>query len=262
MAIARMTKISIALHSSHKEELLKHLQDESALHITKIEEESAKNDYETSDGERIRQLESQLSHLDDTIKFVQNFIKQGGFLSGLIPQKVPVLKEKFEDTVKNFDFEKITERIKTVNVQLSKLRSEKDHLTSKKEIIEPWLNLSTPVELLKNTATSSVLAGTVNKRYYKDEMLKKAEEVGIEIEKIDESKNESYLIVVFHKSNEEEAKDFLDEINFSLEDFRGFEGKPSDILKRIQIRIHLIEEESENLIEQGKEFVGFHQELL
>ena len=262
MAIARMTKISIALHSSHKEELLKHLQDESALHITKIEEESAKNDYETSDGERIRQLESQLSHLDDTIKFVQNFIKQGGFLSGLIPQKVPVLKEKFKDTVKNFDFEKITERIKTVNVQLSKLRSEKDHLTSKKEIIEPWLNLSTPVELLKNTATSSVLAGTVNKRYYKDEMLKKAEEVGIEIEKIDESKNEFYLIVVFHKSNEEEAKDFLDEINFSLEDFRGFEGKPSDILKRIQIRIHLIEEESENLIEQGKEFVGFHQELL
>jgi len=43
MAIARMTKVSIALHSSHKEELLKHLQDESALHITKIKEESAEN---------------------------------------------------------------------------------------------------------------------------------------------------------------------------------------------------------------------------
>ncbi|TET77595.1 MAG: V-type ATP synthase subunit I [Candidatus Cloacimonadota bacterium] len=262
MAIARMTKVSIALHSSHKEELLKHLQDESALHITKIKEESAENEYETSDGERIRHLESQLNHLDDTRKFLQNFIKKGGFLEGLIPQRVPVSEEKFIDTVKNFEFEKITERIKILNIQLSKLRAEKDHLSSNKEIIEPWLGLSTPVELLKTTATSLVLAGTVNKRYFKDETVKKTEEAGIEIEKIDESKNEVYLIVIFHKSNEEKARSFLDEINFSVEDFRGFEGKPSDILREIQTRIQMVEDETENLIEQGKEFVGFYQELL
>jgi len=262
MAIARMTKVSIALHSSHKEELLKHLQDESALHITKIKEESAENEYETSDGERIRHLESQLNHLDDTRKFLQNFIKKGGFLEGLIPQRVPVSEEKFIDTVKNFEFEKITERIKILNIQLSKLRAEKDHLSSNKEIIEPWLGLSTPVELLKTTVTSLILAGTVNKRYFKDETVKKTEEAGIEIEKIDESKNEVYLIVIFHKSNEEKARSFLDEINFSVEDFRGFEGKPSDILREIQTRIQMVEDETENLIEQGKEFVGFYQELL
>ncbi len=262
MAIARMTKVSIALHSSHKEELLKHLQDESALHITKIKEESAENEYETSDGERIRQLESQLNHLDDTRKFLQNFIKKGGFLEGLIPQRVPVSEEKFIDTVKNFEFEKITERIKILNIQLSKLRAEKDHLSSNKEIIEPWLGLSTPVELLKTTVTSLILAGTVNKRYFKDETVKKAEEAGIEIEKIDESKNEVYLIVIFHKSNEEKARSFLDEINFSVEDFRGFEGKPSNILREIQTRIQMVEGETENLIEQGKEFVGFYKELL
>ncbi|TES90933.1 MAG: V-type ATP synthase subunit I [Candidatus Cloacimonadota bacterium] len=262
MAIARMTKVSIALHSSEKDVLLKHLQDESALHITSIEKKEDVKEHNSSEDNRIRLLETRLNKLEDTIKFVQNFIKKGGFLAGLIQQKTPISKEKYRDTVEKFAFEEVTERIKNIYSQLAKLKSEKEHLLSKKDIIEPWLGLDTPVELLKPTKTTIVLSGTVNKRLFKEEIIKKAEKVGVQFERIDESKDEVYIILLFHKSFEEEAQELLDEINFGLEDFRGFEGKPSEIYQNIQIRIKKIEEEIEELLEKGKEFIDFYEELL
>ncbi len=262
MAIARMTKVSIALHSSHKEDLLKHLQDESALHITKIEEKEEVKENEASDDKQIRLLETRLSHLDDTIRFLRNFMSQGGFLSGLIPQKLPVSETKFTDIVGKFDFEDVIEQIKEIDLHLSKLKSEKEHLISQEEIIESWLDLSIPVELLKSTATTIVLPGTVNKRLFGEEIRKKAEELGVQTEKIGESKDELYLVILFHKSDENQARNLLDDINFITEDFRGFKGIPSDIYQNIQNRIQKIEEEIEALLEKGKEFVDFYENLL
>ena len=262
MAIARMTKVSIALHSSHKEDLLKHLQDESALHITKIEEKEEVKENEASDDKQIRLLETRLNHLDDTIGFLKNFMSQGGFLSGLVPQKLPVSENKFTDIVEKFDFEDVIEQIKEIDLHLSKLKSEKEHLISQEEIIESWLDLSIPVELLKPTATTIVMPGTVNKRLFGEETRKKAEELGVQTEKIGESKDEMYLVILFHKSDENEARNLLDDINFITEDFRDFKGIPSDIYQNIQNRIQEIEEEIEALLEKGKEFVDFYENLL
>ena len=50
-------------------------------------------------------------------------MSQGGFLSGLIPQKLPVSENKFTDIVEKFDFEDIIEQIKEIDLHLSKLKS-------------------------------------------------------------------------------------------------------------------------------------------
>jgi V/A-type H+-transporting ATPase subunit I len=262
MAIARMSKISIALHSSHKDDILKSLQDESALHITKIEEKEESTENGALDVERIRHLEATLNQIDDSIKFLQTFVKKGGFLAGLVPQKVEVSEEKYTEAIEDFECDTITEEIKTINHSISKLRSERDHLQSKMEILKPWMNLSTHVELLKSTETTNIIAGTVNKRLYKEETLKKADEAGVEIEEIDESKNEMYLLILYHKSDEEKAREFLDDVNFAVEDFRGFTGIPSEICNQLQKRLDEIEEDIDSLQEQGKGYLDKYDKLL
>ncbi|TET24692.1 MAG: hypothetical protein E3J78_00780, partial [Candidatus Cloacimonadota bacterium] len=262
MAIAKMTKVSIALHSSHKENLLKELQDLSALHIIKIEKQEKSNDQEFTDEDTIRQLESQLNRLGDTISFVQRFIKSGGFLESLVPQKLPISHETYNETIEHFKCKEMIDHIKKIEHQLSTLRSDKEHLLTKRQTIEPWMELDTPIELLKETTTTRVLPGRINKRLFSEDAQQKAKDMGIQIAKIAESKNEIFVILLYHKNNDENAGDFLDEINFAPEDFRGFTGKPVDILKEIEEQSGAIETECESLLKKAKESVNFYNQLL
>jgi V/A-type H+-transporting ATPase subunit I len=262
MAIARMSKVSIALHASHKEELLKKLQDESALHITKIEKQDVLEEQHFVDEPRIRELEAQLSHLDDNITFLQRFLKKGGFLAGIVPQKLSVEQDTYHKTIKELDFEKITGQIKEIDHELSKLKSEKEHLITKQQIIEPWLELDIPLEVLQPTKTTRIIPGKINKRLLLDEAFKKAEDVGIDIATVGESKNDFFVIILYHRSAEEATREFLDDVNFTLEDFRGFSGKPTEIFDDIERQIKAIEERIEILYEKGKEFAEYHEPLL
>jgi V/A-type H+-transporting ATPase subunit I len=257
-----MTKVSIALHASHKDELLKRLQDESALHITGIEKEEGLDVLDFADEPRVRELEARLNHLDDTISFVEGFIKKGGFLAGIVPQKLSVEKEAFHKTISEFDFDTITAEIKEIDRELSRLKSEKEHLSTKQQIIEPWLDLDIPLEELKPTKTTKIIPGQINKRLLTDEILKKADEIGLEIATAGESKNELFVIIMYHSSIEEEAREFLDDVNFSLEDFRGFSGTPKEIHEEIERTITDIEEKTESLMEKGKEYTEYHEALL
>lgn len=261
MAIARMVKVSIALHASHKEALLKQLQDESALHITRIEEEEVETQ-DFADEPRIRELEARLSHLEDIIAFLERFIKKGGFLAGIVPQKLSVEPEAFNKTIKEFDFETVTARINQIDDELSKLKSEKEHLITKQHLIGPWLELNIPLETVKPTRTACIVPGRINKRLLSREALNKARDLGIDIATIGETKNECFVIVMYHRDDEEEAREYLDEVNFALEDFRGFRGRPSEIFAETEQEIEKIEKRIEILQEQGKEFAAYHEPLL
>ena len=262
MAIARMTKVSIALHASHKEELLKKLQDESALHITEIEKQEGIEEQDFADEPRIRELEAQLSHLDDAIAFLQHFIKKGGFLASIVPQKLSIEHETYEKALRQLDFKNITNQIRTIDNDLSKLRSEREHLMTKQQVIEPWLELDIPLEVLKPTKTTRIVPGKINKRMLSDEALKKADEIGVDIATMGESKNDLFVIIMYHHSTEEATKDFLDDVNFTPEDFRGFSGKPQAIFEEIERHISDIEEKTEALMEKGKEYAEYHEPLL
>jgi V/A-type H+-transporting ATPase subunit I len=165
MGIARMSKVSIALHASHKDEILKKLQDEAALHISTIEKREELEEYEHNEDKRLRELETELSYLDDTIAFLQNFIKKGGFLSGLVPEKVPISPEEYQNTASSFNHKEITGTVKKIEHDISKLKSEHEHIASKRDVIEPWCTLTTPVELIKPTETTIIYAGTKGKTF-------------------------------------------------------------------------------------------------
>jgi len=265
MAVAKMAKVSIALHSSHKEELLKRLQEKSLLHITKIEEEGVNegvNEFDEADEKEVRQLENRLNILDDSIEFLRKFVKPGGFFANFIPQKLPVSEGKYNETTQNFNFEKVTGDIEKCDTELTKLNAEKEHLLMRKETIEPWLSLEIPMESVSPTKTTILLPGSVSSRLYNEKTLKKAEESGLIFEKVGELRNEIFLISVFHRNDEEEARGFLDIINFAQEDFRGFEGKPIDINNEIDKRLDTLDVEMEEHLERCKELVDYYEMLL
>jgi V/A-type H+-transporting ATPase subunit I len=262
MAIARMTKVSIALHASHKDELLKKLQDSSALHITKIEEQEGLENQEFPDEPKVRELEAQLSHIADAIGFLEGFIKKGGFLAAIVPQKLSVDQHTYQKTIEQLDFERITDQIKEIDNELSGLKSEKEHLMTRQETVEPWHALDIPLQMLKPTKTTTIIPGKINKRLLSDDALKKADDIGVSINRVGESKNEHLVIVMYHNSAEEAAKEFLDELNFSIEDFRGFSGKSKEIFEEIAKKIAGVEEKTETLLEKGKEFAQYHEPLL
>lgn len=262
MAIARMSKVSIALHSSHKDELLKRLQDEATLHITTIEKQDGLPEQDFIEESRIRGLESHLSELSDAINFLEQFTKKGGLLATIVPQKLPVEQETYRRTIEEFDFENILKHISQIDHDLSKLKADKEHLKSKQQIIEPWLGLDIPLEAVKSTRTSRIVPGRINKRLLSAEALKKAEEIGIDIATVGESKNELLVIVMYHRSTEETAREFLDDMNFALEDFRGFSGKPKDIFEKLEQDVRAMDERIDTMHEQAKKYVEYYEPLL
>ncbi len=262
MAIARMSKVAIALHATHKEELLKKLQDESALHITEIEKEENAGEFVFAEEPRIRELEAELNQISDAISFLQQFAKKGGFLDSIVPQKLPVERETFHSTIEQFDAKKITSRISKISSELSNLRSEKEHLRSKQETIEPWLELDMALEAVKPTRTTHIIPGRIHKRLLSEETLKKADAIGVDIATVGELKNEILALVMFHRTEEEAAGELLDEINFTIEDFRGFSGKPKEIFEKLKQDALEIDERMEALQEQGREYGEYYEPLL
>jgi len=262
MGIARMNKVSIAVHSSERDAVLKHLQNLSALHIVKVEEENQEKDQRTQDELMIRELESRLNRLDDTISFVKGFVKGGGFLQGLLPQKLSVSEQEYKETMEGFDFEKVRERVKRLDTQMSQLKSEKERLVARYDIVKPWIALNTEIKLLKPTKTAFLIPGRINKRLYNAEFKKKAFDVGLEIQEVDESKNELFAIILFHKNDEEVCRKLFDDVNFIAEDFRGLEGNPQMICDKTAERFEEIDGEIDELSEKGKQFTEFYEKLL
>ncbi len=257
-----MSKVSIGIHCSEKNGVLKRLQDLSALHITKIEEEIEEKIEQTPDEMRIRELEARLSRIGDAISFTRGYVNQEGFLQGLLPQKLPVSEQVYSDTLKKFDFESAAKKIEQLEEQLSQLKSDKEHLFLTQEMTEPWVNLETDVQLLKPTRTTLLLPGRISKRFYNNEFRKKSENAELEIQEVSESKNEIFAVVLFHKSNEDVCRNLLDEVNFVTEDFRGLEGKAQEIYDNGKARLDEMDGKIEELSENGKKFAEFHEALL
>jgi V/A-type H+-transporting ATPase subunit I len=257
-----MSKVSIALHSTDKEKLLKQLQEDATLHINSVEEQQENGTNHIEDEERKKQLEASLSRISSTISFLKRFVKKGGFITEIVPQKLPVPHETFKNTVEETDAEKLTEKVNIISTKLSKLKSEKEHIQTNEEVIKPWLGLDIPFEELTPTKTTNVLTGTIKKKIFNNLQSTTDEEKTVEIEKIGESKNAIYAIIAYHKSDESEAREFLDEIDFSYLDLRKLKGKPKDTFQHIKERKQQIEEETETLMEEVKELTAEYEKLL
>lgn len=257
-----MSKISIALHSTDKEKLLKQLQEDANLHINSVEEQEEKGINHTHDEERKKQLEARLSRISSTISFLKRFVKKGGFINEIVPQKLPVPQKTFKNIVEGIDSEKLTEKVNIIATKLTKLKSEKEHLQTNEELIEPWLSLDIPFEELTPTKTTNVLTGTIKKKTFTNMQSIMEEKRIVEIEKIGESKNTVYAIIAYHKENEAEAREFLDEINFSYLDLHKLKGKPKEMAKYIKEKKQQIEEEIKNLLEEAEELSEEYEKLL
>ena len=260
MSIARMSKVSLVIHASYKDKLLDEIQKAALLHITEMEKET-EGDFSSED-KKITELETTLGKLDRAISFIRPHLKQGGFLSGLLPQKLPVLEDDYKKTLETFDYKEMVKKVESIDSKISQLRSEKETLLAQKQTIEPWLPIDTPIELLNTTDTTFILPGRVSKRALSNDIKKRAEEMGVEIVIVNETKTELFVILLFHKSIEPEARSFLDEINFNFEDLKGLQGKPSSIYKNIVNRLEEISKEMEELQKVASEFVNFYKHLL
>ncbi|HZJ83266.1 MAG TPA: V-type ATP synthase subunit I [Clostridia bacterium] len=263
-----MKKVVLIGMESEKDRILKTIQSMENLEIAGLEEWKQDQEehpfeelVEDEDLESSDLLKSQLSGIEYTLQLIGQYspLKEGLF--HMKPEvDSGVLLEALEDRDETF---KIVDKCKGLEDTLNGLILQETRLDGIIEQMKPWRDLNIPLEKIKDTPTTRVTGGTVNKseaaRF--SEGLNALESELLFAERLEDSGDDTCFFIIYHKSMEEDISSVFNEFAFSRSSFADLEGTPTQIIGRTEKQLEGIQEEKAKIKEQIIDFSSSRQDL-
>jgi len=259
MAKIPLEKVAIFVHISERDKLLQRLQDEGILHFAEFKAE-LKDSYATIHPDEVKfesELETLINRLDRAIKFLEPFAKKKSFVESLIEKKEGVSYDEFLQTAQCIEPGSLLVQAETLEQELNHLNQIESNIKAQMEFISPWVNLQYPVEEIKESNDVVYLPGIIpsNAREKLD-----SDVCCFEI--INEEDNNLFVIAVYLKKDEDNARQFLQQVEFKQVEFHGYHGLPKDILAELGKELLRIEEEKKTLNEVIQQVARNFKKLL
>jgi len=265
MAIVKMDKISLIALQKDRNEIIDSLMKMGVVQIEDIDADNSENGLsgliaKSGDEEKVIELDTQIEKVKATIDYLSAFnTKKKGFFES----KRVVEKNELNEIIKNkSDLWDIIENIDSLNEQLSLLRSDENRLSNLIASLEPWENLSIPLEVssTKYTLVShGVVPVTVDAEALKSELAELAPQSYIE--KVNRDKDQSYISVIYHISCGDVVTEILKKYGFSKVSFTGLTGTPAANIADAKRQIAEIKEKRKNIQKKIKEFADSRDKL-
>lgn len=267
MAVIEMKKVSLIGMRRDKEGILKLIQSIGNLEIIDIEEQRVEEDKDGStllphvDSRPMEELESQLSKIGLVLELLNKYkpIKKGMFdmkpqvtihdLSRALSSREKILKA----ATKCIDHE---EGLSDISVKENRLKN----LISQ---MEPLQALDIPIEKLKDTDTTRVFLGTVNKAStgrFKD-AIGRLEDMPLVMRELGETREDTCIFIIYHISIEDELRAILNEFSFLKLSLSGLSGTPKSIINNSESELTSLWKLREDTEKSIAEFSDFREDF-
>lgn len=171
-------------------------------------------------------ISSEVDRTRDAIKFIEvhGDVSSGGILA---PRK-NVSYQKFLNVSENTVM--MAKQVEALNEKITALHNEVATMLSQVEQMQPWLNLSVPLEKLKETETTQVFVGYIEETR-KDDFLEETKELIIKPVMFDEAPEGRAFVLYVYKPDVEKVKHYLREYEFSEIVYPKRTGTPKEVVR-------------------------------
>lgn len=271
MAIVKMKKAHIIALQSEKQNLIKKLQKFGGLHVINIEEQITEEKYleltADSDNAKVSQLEARLSQVKYSLEFISKYDKTK---KPMFQNKLQVNEDEYEEYLNsNEKLETIFNKCRDIDFKYAELKNKETKLSNLVQQLQPWTTMNVSFQDIKSSKNSVVVIGYVLTKFseiFKSEFLK----VGdlSHYEEISSDKENTYILLVFHKDIQEEVSQIQKQFGWAKAGFNELEGtakENSDFLNSeiasLNIERNEIGEKAKLLLEH-KRFLEILQDVL
>jgi V/A-type H+-transporting ATPase subunit I len=264
MALMPMQKIAIFFPRAEREHLLSLLQDKGSVEILDLKETPLAEEVEMGDVSGAGDAERAAGDIRRAIDDVSEFEEKGGFLSGLGGTRVVVSDEDLRQITEKFDFKDAVKEISDLEAGRTELRTRRTHLEAFIDRLRPWERLDAPLEEIAARQEAQVVAGMLSGGRTPEDLKAalQADNETPDLEVVYQTKQESYLIVLYHKDEEEGVQDVLRRNDFEVHTFENLKGLPRDLMDDAEKQIASIESEIEDLTSKGADLLEHKPKLM
>jgi len=236
MAVVPMRKIGLVAHRNDFDDITSQLAEMGIVQISAPDNPS----HETG-----QILENLHARIDKSIAFLQGFVEKE-------PEPLKLSYSELVDLADYSQIQKTLDKIEEDQKRIARMETEKTTLLQQIQNIEPYKNLPYRLEQIHDSDHICTRVGFVPQTYadHIDSCSRKFGEL-CWVERINSDPNGDFLLIVFHRSIEDDIEQALSDCEFARFHFGEFSDKPSIELAQLKDRLGNIEE---NLIE-------YHQSL-
>lgn len=265
MAIVKMNKISLIGLETDKERILENLMKIGVVEVTDSSEKMSSDDWKElvsgdGDNEGISELDGQIEKISTVIEYLAKFDKRS---KGLFSAKRSISVNDYSMALRNQDkLWSLINEIIQYDEMLSNLKSEKNKSSNLILSLKPWEALDVPLELT-STKAAAVLIGVVpeiaDSDKLKEDLTGEVPESHFEV--IGEDRDQSYLLIIYLSSKEEEVMKVLKQYGFSKVTFKDLNGTVRHNIKEASENIDRIEKQIEDLEQKIASFANYKDDL-
>ena len=251
MAVCKMTKVIIACYRSQANELLEEVQNEGILEVLDAARAIVSKEWpELMVEERSsRETEGILSRTNEAIAFLKRFEKtEKSLLSALSPRAV-VEPKQYNRVVSGREAMQILEESEVCKERIEKLEAAKERCNSIVQMLEPWRELTVPVEQLQDTEYTSCITGLLPEQNL-SELKEELGKLSCAIEIAGTAARKCACVVICLKDFEAEVQKQLRAAEFEQVSFEQMKGTASQLIEQqkkiLKDTVEKIETENQN----------------
>jgi V/A-type H+-transporting ATPase subunit I len=263
MPVVKMQKVRIIGLKEEREKLVEQLQKLESIHLKDFEEETLDTHFSNLlVGEEENKLVEEISHIESTLTYIDQFREDKTIIANLFPEKVEIEEERFEKTISHFNNSEIVKRINSIKEKIAKVEEQISALRSEVSFLLPWENLSwLPADFKETQTTKSLFAKGPKERY--SELNEKFKEIGGTSTEIISSETDSlYMLFVYWKENDDEILQTLKDGGFEVINLSSYQKVPSEVINSNQKKIESLYKEKEDLFEKVKRNLKYREKLM
>ena len=236
MAIVKMKKLRVMAMAADQERLLHQLQHLGCVEISQPSEELEDTKWasmiEPKESQQV-QIRAEMSEAQSALAAVKEYAPKKK--EGLFPPRRQVTEEELlrPDTLRAG--RRAAGRIHTWLDTLARMDADESRLLAKKNGLTPWLDLNMPMELQERAHVvfrPCVFPSAVDLEGLRTQL--SAQELPAELIEISQDRQQRYVLLICHKSAQEDVTNLLRESGFSAVAFPEPSGTPAEAMKGIE----------------------------
>ena len=236
MAIVKMKKLRVMAMAADQERLLHQLQHLGCVEISQPSEELEDTKWasmiEPKESQQV-QIRAEMSEAQSALAAVKEYGPKKK--EGLFPPRRQVTEEELlrPDTLRAG--RRAAGRIHTWLDTLARMDADESRLLSKKNGLTPWLGLNMPMELQESAHVvfrPCVFPTAVDPEGLRTQL--SVQELPAELIEISQDRQQRYVLLICHKSAQEDVTNLLRESGFSAVALPEPSGTPSEAMKGIE----------------------------
>ena len=238
-----MKKVIIASFRDEAGELLEALQQAGIMQVLDTQQAVISKDEPDLQGpaERPRQIEERLEKLEQAITFLGEYAEKKAGIAAVLAPRAVIDQNHFSKIVSSANTMDKLEPCQQLQKKIHSLTTEIENLAAQIQHLEPWENLTTPLEEMERLQKITVLAGFLSAKSIK-EAEKNLAELAV-VESIGRHNNSIACIVVCFRENTQEVHKILRGLEFEAVGFASLKGTAAELIREYQGKLASAQDE-------------------